>query len=150
MSSYFRINAKQIHPALWFACTRRAFTIIEVLTVVVFLSIISMAVVQGFEHSARKAKEERLRGALHSMRTAIDRYYLDRLAAAPATPHEKRFPPSLEELVASKYLRVVPSDPITGEATWEIIFVSDNEKRVFDVRSRARGAGLDNTLYSNW
>ncbi|HBC75628.1 MAG: hypothetical protein A2008_08690 [Candidatus Wallbacteria bacterium GWC2_49_35] len=129
---------------------RRAFTIIEVLTVVVFLSIISMAAIQSFEYSLRKEKEERLRGTLNSVRSAIDRYYLDRLAAAPGTAHKKRFPASLEELVSAKYLRAVPADPVTGEATWEIILVSKDEKRVFDIKSKARGAGLDNSLYSNW
>ena len=133
-----------------FGSGRRAFTIIEVLTVVVFLSIISMAAIQSFEYSLRKEKEERLRGTLNSVRSAIDRYYLDRLAAAPGTAHEKRFPASLEELVAAKYLRAVPADPVSGEATWEIILVSKDEKRVFDIKSKAHGAGLDNSLYSNW
>ena len=137
-------------PYARFSAGRRAFTIIEVLTVVVFLSILSMAAIQSFEYSVRKEKEERLRGTLNSVRSAIDRYYLDRLAAAPGTAHEKRFPASLEELVSAKYLRAVPADPVTGEATWEIILVSKDEKRVFDLKSKARGVGLDNSLYSSW
>lgn len=128
----------------------KAFTLIEVLSVAVFLSIISMAVIQGFEHSVKKQKEENLRGALNSMRAAVDIYYLDRLAAEPGLAHEKRFPSSLGELVEKKYLRGVPSDPLTGGSSWEIIFVSENEKRVFDIKSKARGAALDGTLYSNW
>ncbi len=128
----------------------RAFTLIEVLSVAVFLSIISMAVIQGFEHSVKKQKEENLRGALNSMRGAVDLYYLDRLAAEPGLVHEKRFPSSLGELVEKKYLRAIPADPLTGESSWEIIFVSENEKRVFDIKSKARGAALDGTLYSNW
>ncbi len=127
-----------------------AFTLIEVLSVAVFLSIISMAVIQGFEHSVKKQKEENLRGALNSVRSAVDIYYLDRLAAEPALAHEKRFPLSLGELVEKKYLRAIPQDPLTGDSSWEIILVSENEKRVFDIKSKARGAALDGTLYSNW
>jgi general secretion pathway protein G len=129
---------------------RKAFTLIEVLSVAVFLSIISMAVIQGFEHSVKKEKEERLRGALNLMRGAVDRYYLDRLAAEPGLTHEKRFPSSLQELVDKKYLRSVPDDPVAGGRKWEIIYVSETEKRVFDFKSTARGAALDGTLYSNW
>jgi len=128
----------------------KAFTLIEVLCVAVFLSIISMAVIQGFEHSVKKEKEERLRGALNLMRSAVDRYYLDRLTAAPELTHEKRFPLSLEQLVNERYLRSVPQDPIANGCDWEIIYVSETEKRVFDFKSKARGIALDGTLYSDW
>jgi len=129
---------------------RRAFTLIEILTVTVFLSVLSMAVVQGFEYSVKKDKEERLRGTLNKIRGSIDRYYLDRLTAEPGLRHESRFPSSLEELVDKKYLRSLPVDPVSGDASWEIIFVSENEKKIFDIKSKARGAALDNTLYSSW
>ncbi len=129
---------------------RRAFTLVEILTVTVFLSVLAMAVVQGFEYSVKKEKEERLRGALNTVRSAIDRYYLDRLAAEPGLRHENRFPSSLEELVEKKYLRSIPLDPVSAEAGWEIILISETDKKVFDIKSRARGAALDNTLYSSW
>jgi len=129
---------------------RRAFTLVEILTVTVFLSVLGMAVVQGFEYSVKKEKEESLRGALNTVRSAIDRYYLDRLAAEPGLRHENRFPSSLEELVEKKYLRSIPLDPVSAEASWEIILISETDKKVFDIKSRARGAALDNTLYSSW
>ncbi|HOD42275.1 MAG TPA: hypothetical protein PKL57_17070, partial [Candidatus Wallbacteria bacterium] len=105
---------------------------------------------QGFEYSVKKEKEESLRGALNTVRSAIDRYYLDRLAAEPGLRHENRFPSSLEELVEKKYLRSIPLDPVSAEASWEIILISETDKKVFDIKSRARGAALDNTLYSSW
>lgn len=84
------------------------------------------------------------------MRAAIDRFYLDRLKEDPASKHRDRFPASLQELVEKKYLRRIPSDPVSGEATWEIILVGGGCERVFDVRSRTRGMSSENNLYTEW
>lgn len=129
---------------------KKAFTLIEVLSVLVFLSILTLSVIQSYEHSVKKEKEDTLRRELAAMRSAIDRYYCDALVSSPQQPHEKRFPKSLQELYEKKYLRAIPRDPLTGTDAWEILFVSENEKRVFDVKSKALGAASDNTLYSAW
>ena len=84
------------------------------------------------------------------MRSAIDRYYLDRLREDPASKHLDRFPKNLQELVDKKYLRRVPSDPVSGETTWEIIIAGPGHDRVFDVRSAARGMSTENDLYTDW
>ncbi len=146
-------NEKKIINYLWrrgFGPTSSpAFTLIEVLCVTVFLSILAMSMIQGFEYSVKKEKEERLKGTLNSIRNAIDRYYFDRLAEAPPVRHEKRFPFSLDELVEKKYLRAVPCDPISGKAEWELLY-AEPAGGLFDVRSKARGAALDGSLYSLW
>jgi Bacterial type II secretion system protein G. len=72
------------------------------------------------------------------MRKAIDDYYADK----------RRWPETVDDLVRSKYLRVVPSDPITGSATTWIPVTK--EGAVHDIRSGADGNGRDGTAYRSW
>jgi general secretion pathway protein G len=55
------------------------------------------------------------------------------------------------------YLRNLPVDPITGESEWDLRSAyqdkdagSWDELNVFDVRSKAPGAGLNGEKYSDW
>jgi general secretion pathway protein G len=55
------------------------------------------------------------------------------------------------------YLRKLPVDPITGESEWELRSAyqdkdasSWDQLNVFDVRSKARGEGLNGEKYSDW
>lgn len=59
---------------------------------------------------------------------------------------------SLENLVTRRYLRAIPPDPLTrSAATWAVVPPTDPKKgAVFDVRSGAKGAGLDGTPYAQW
>src|SRR5581483_11037378 len=97
---------------------------ILVVTVVVCVLLVPAACRNGCSRhfGTRPAREAALRDDLFEMRKAIDNFYADK----------KRYPVSLDELVASKYLRTVPADPITeSRKTW---VTAGNGEAVFDVR----------------
>jgi prepilin-type N-terminal cleavage/methylation domain-containing protein len=56
-----------------------------------------------------------------------------------------------------RFLRQIPTDPMTGHAEWGLRAVQDDSdstswggRDVFDVYSLSQGSGLDNTKYSDW
>ena len=65
------------------------------------------------------------------MRDALDKHYAD----------AGRYPGSLDELVAKRYLRTIPKDPMTQSAsTWVPVPPQDTRKgNVYDVKSGAKG-----------
>jgi general secretion pathway protein G len=65
------------------------------------------------------------------MRDALDKHYAD----------AGKYPRSLDELVAKRYLRAIPADPITqSPSTWVAVPPNDPQKGgVYDVRSAAKG-----------
>jgi general secretion pathway protein G len=76
------------------------------------------------------------------MRDALDKFYGD----------NNRYPDALQDLVARKYLRRIPADPITdSDKSWVIVPPTDPKKgNVFDVKSGAPGNGKDGTPYRSW
>jgi general secretion pathway protein G len=55
------------------------------------------------------------------------------------------------------YLRAIPVDPMTGEASWDFCSCYDEAKceswggeNVFDVRSKSKGTALNGEKYSDW
>jgi general secretion pathway protein G len=55
------------------------------------------------------------------------------------------------------YLRAIPVDPMTGEASWDFCSCYDEAKcdswggeNVFDVRSKSKGTALNGENYSDW
>jgi general secretion pathway protein G len=76
------------------------------------------------------------------MREALDKHYSD----------AGRYPAALQDLVAKRYLRTIPPDPITrSSATWIVVPPADPEQGVVsDVRSGAPGAGTNGTPYAQW
>ena len=55
------------------------------------------------------------------------------------------------------YLRAIPVDPMTGEASWDLCSCYDEAKcdswggeNVFDVRSKSKGTALNGEKYSDW
>lgn len=121
---------------------RSGFTLIELLVVLAIVAtLLSIAAPRYFGH-VENAREKVLLQSLGVMRDAIDKYRAD-------TGH---FPATLEELVAERYLRKLPVDPITesGE-TWELVPPPEpDESGVWDVRSGARGNGRNGTPYASW
>ncbi|HET9576600.1 MAG TPA: prepilin-type N-terminal cleavage/methylation domain-containing protein [Usitatibacter sp.] len=118
------------------------FTLIELLVVMAIISTLLALAIPRYFHSEDRARETALRHDLTVMREAIDRHYGD----------TGKYPASLQELVAKKYLRRVPADPITGSVeTWVVVPPADRDRGgVFDIASGAPGNGRDGTPYAQW
>lgn len=118
------------------------FTLIELMVVLAIIATLLSLIAPRYFHSVDKSKEAALRADLNGMRDAIDKYYGD-LGKYPAT---------LDDLVARRYLRKIPPDPITGsDKTWILIPPDDLEKgAIYDVRSGAEGVAQDGTSYGEW
>jgi len=118
------------------------FTLIELLVVLTIIGMLLTLAVPRYFHSVDKSKETILRENLAIMRNSLDKYYGD----------TGKYPDSLDDLVTKKYLRAIPSDPITqSTTTWQIVAPDDpNQGAVYDIKSGAPGNGMDGTPYANW
>lgn len=120
----------------------RAFTLIELLVVMAIVALLlTIAGPRYFVHLDR-SREATLQQSLAVMRDAIDKYRAD----------TGLYPRDIDELVARRYLRAVPRDPITESgATWQLVPPPDpGEAGMWDVRSGAQGVALDGTRYADW
>ena len=125
-----------------FARRARGFTLIELLVVMAIVGMLLAIAVPQYFTSLDNARETSLRQNLAVMRRAIDQYHGDR----------GRYPENLQELVAARYLRSIPPDPITGAADqWVAEGASEAAVAgVRDVRSGAPGNARDGTPYASW
>ena len=89
----------------------RAFTLIELLVVLAIIATLLSLVAPRYFKSIDRSKEVVLKENLFTLRDALDKYYDDK----------GRYPNVLEELVAGRYLRQVPIDPITESSTSWIV-----------------------------
>jgi general secretion pathway protein G len=121
---------------------KRGFTLIELLVALTIVALLLSIAVPRFLGSLGRAEESVLQENLHALRDAIDKHLAD----------TGRYPGSLDELVAKKYLRSVPSDPITqSAATWLVVAPADPQLgAVYDVKSGALGAGRNGKPYAQW
>ena len=119
---------------------KRGFTLIELLVVLAIIAtLLSLAVPRYFQHVER-SKEAVLRENLATVRDAIDKYHAD----------TGTWPPTLENLAEKRYLRAVPTDPITERAdTWQAVAPADGAG-VYDIHSGAEGNGLNGLPYADW
>jgi general secretion pathway protein G len=124
----------------------RGFTLMEVVIVLTVIAILATVALPVFVQHIRRAKEVTLQKNLYEMRSAIDKYTLDK----------ERAPQSLEDLVSAGYLKFIPVDPITKSAdTWQTEIESeppspDVPAGIANVRSGAEGAGSDGVPYSQY
>lgn len=119
-----------------------AFTLIELLAVFAIIAILLTLAVPRYFSSVDKAKEVVLKENLYQMRDAIGKYYADK----------GKYPESIDALATEKYLRKVPTDPVTeSAATWVVVPPDDLQKGgVYDVKSGAQGTALDGSAYAEW
>jgi len=118
------------------------FTLIELLVALAVIALLLSIVTPRYFGSVSKTEETVLKENLHLMRDALDKYYSD----------SGRYPDALGDLVAKRYLRNIPDDPVTqSNATWVALPPADPQKgAVFDVKSGAKGAGRDGKPYEQW
>jgi general secretion pathway protein G len=121
---------------------RNGFTLIELMVVLAIIALLLTIAVPRYFGSLDRSKEVVLKENLHQLRGAIDKYFGDK----------GRYPEALDALVAEKYLRNLPADPVTeSKATWVIVAPQDPQKGgVYDVKSGAQGRAGDGTAYADW
>lgn len=121
---------------------KKGFTLIELLVVMAIIATLLTLVAPRYFHSVEKSKEAVLRENLVTLRDLLDKHYAD----------TGNYPENLQVLVARKYLRSIPVDPVAGSADAWILVPPENPEKVgvYDVRSGAPGKARDGTLYSEW
>ncbi len=123
------------------------FTLLELLIVMTIIGLLAAIAVPAYVSNVRSAKEAVLREDLHTIRTAIDSYTVDK----------QKGPQSLDDLVQAGYLRTMPMDPMTHRAdTWVTVqdtnlnSVDQTDPGIGDVHSGAQQSSSDGTSYSTW
>jgi general secretion pathway protein G len=110
---------------------KKGFTLIELMVVLTVIALLLSLVAPNYVGQVRHAEEAVLKENLTLMRDALDKHYAD----------AGRYPATLEELVAKRYLRGIPPDPLTqSAATWVPVPPEDPKRGgVWDVKSGAKG-----------
>jgi len=144
----------------------RGLTLVELIVAVAIMLILTSAALPLARMRIQRERERELRRDLWEMRDAIDRYKdaADR-GAFQVKLGTEGYPPDLETLVKGvdvggkkvRFLRQVPKDPMTGSTDWGVRSMQDDPdseswggQNVFDVYTKAQGAGLDGTKYKTW
>jgi len=107
------------------------FTMVELMVVLTVIALLLSVVVPDYLGRMKHAEEAVLKENLVVMRDALDKHYAD----------AGKYPTSLEELVAKRYLRSIPKDPFTqSAATWTPVPPADPKRGgIFDIHSSAKG-----------
>jgi len=147
--------------------TREAgLTLVELIICVAIVAILASAALPIARFQVKREKERELRRYLWEMRDAIDHYKdaADK-GAFQVKIDSYGYPPDLETLVNGvdvqdkkvKFLRRIPTDPMTGTADWGLRSNQDDAdsdsfggQNVFDVHTKSQGTALDGTKYSTW
>ena len=88
---------------------KKGFTLIELLVVMAIIATLLTLVAPRYFRSVEKSKEVVLRENLSTLRDLLDKHYAD----------TGKYPENLQALVAKKYVRSIPEDPVSGSAeTW--------------------------------
>ena len=123
---------------------RPGFTLIELIVVMAIVALLVSIAAPRYLLSLERAREASLRSSLQTLRAAIDQYTADR----------GHYPDNLDALVAGRYLRATPEDPLTGRRdSWVLLAPAPDSLLaggVWDVRSGAAGRSRDGGLYADW
>ena len=124
----------------------RGFTLLELITVVALVAILSAIALPQFKVAIVESKEAVLKEDLFRFRDVIDQYQA----------YKGKYPSSLDALVEEGYLRRVPEDPFTKAADWEVLYAEPDPDRpgdptgVYDVKSASNEISLAGTPYNEW
>ncbi len=128
---------------------KRGFTLVEILIVLTIIGILLSIVIPQYKNSVVKAKEAVFKENLFQIRDSISKYYKDK----------NKYPASLEDLVSSRYLRIIPQDPFTGKSDWTLVrnepldfedFDIEEAEGIIDVKSKSKNPRKDGEDYSEW
>jgi general secretion pathway protein G len=125
----------------------QGFTLLELMIVMVVIGLLAAIAIPAYTTNIRHAREAVLKSDLHTLRTAIDSYTVDKQKA----------PQSLDDLVQSGYLKVMPIDPFTHRSdTWmpvqadTLMSLDQTESGIDDVHSGSQETAIDGTSYNTW
>ena len=123
------------------------FSLLEMMIVVTIILILAGIAAARYEKSVLRSKEAVLHEDLLVMRKAIQQYTLDKDAG----------PASLDDLVQSKYIGSIPTDPITRSANWQtlseqvLLDPSQTAPGITDVHSSSdQVSPFEGTPYNTW
>jgi general secretion pathway protein G len=107
------------------ASATQGFTLIEMVVVMTLIALLLTLAVPRYFAVIDHGRLNVQRQNVATIRDAIDKFYGD----------QGKYPDSLDELVAKRYLRQVPVDPVTESANWLVIAPQDSsDGAVFDVQ----------------
>jgi len=123
----------------------RGFTLLELLLVMLLLALIASLAAPVVTSGIQRARESTLKSDLYVLRKAIDDHYADTGA----------YPRALDELVAKRYLRRVPPDPVTEKReTWVLVRaeeeIAGQAPGILDVRSGSQERASDGSYFKDW
>ncbi len=120
----------------------RGFTLVELLVVMAIIALLLMIAAPRYSGGVQRSKEAVLKENLAITRDALEQFYAD----------TGRYPADLQELVARKYLRKLPYDPMTDrDDAWIVVPpANSNVGGVYDLHSGSRETGKDGTPYYQW
>ena len=115
--------------------------------VMAIIGLLSTIAIPIYLRAVKRAKEAVLREDLHTMRSAIDSYTVDK----------EKAPQGLDDLVQTGYLKSIPKDPITNQSdTWitgqsdTLTDINETQGGIDDVHSGAQNLASDGTSYNTW
>lgn len=139
---------------------KRAFTLVELLIVIVILAVLSAIILPKFYDQSKRSKESALKADLRLLRTAITSYQTDTgyypltlsdltATTAPAKGYDSAA--AQQNINASNwhgpYVQTsIPNDPVSSSA----FTYTTTGTGVGNVSSSASGNALDGTAYSGW
>jgi general secretion pathway protein G len=123
------------------------FTLLELMIVMVVIGLLAAIAIPAYTTNIKHAREAVLKEDLHVMRQAIDSYTVDKQKA----------PQSLDDLVQSGYIKVMPIDPFTHRSdTWmpvqsdALSTLDQTASGIDDVHSGSQETAIDGTSYNSW
>lgn len=123
----------------------RGFTLMELLLVLMLIALLASLVMPVVTGSVHRARESTLKENLFTMRKALDDYYAD----------NGGYPAELELLVQKRYLRKIPTDPVTERRdSWTLVRADDDGQGkgggIIDVRSGSEEKDANGVPYKEW
>ena len=125
----------------------RGFTLLELMVVMAIIVVLMTIATSRYERTVTSAHEASLKSNLAVLRKGIQDYTLDKECG----------PSTLDDLVSSKYINTIPTDPMTSGKDWvtveDDISLSPEQScnGISDVHSASEAMSpITNTAYSSW